>query len=54
MQADSIRMKLFTWVNGFMLNNFLTFKIYNLYAFLLFLIYMLLLLICDLESENGH
>ena len=37
-QADSIRAKLFTWVNAFMLIYFLTFNIYK-YAFPLFLIY---------------
>ena len=38
MQADSIRAKLFTWVNSFMLICFLTFNTYK-YAFPLFLIY---------------
>ena len=37
-KADSIRAKLFTWVNAFMLIYFLTFNIYK-YAFPLFLIY---------------
>ena len=37
-QADSIRVKLFTWVNAFMLIYFLTFNICK-YAFPLFLIY---------------
>ena len=38
MQADSIHVKLFTWVNAFMLIYFLTFNIYK-YAFPLFLMY---------------